>query len=122
MSNKGFTLIEIILIVGVLAAMFTIFSVNVTRDLNKANETKDKQTYSELIAAADAYVHSNHELSRELYSGTRSSYTVYVSDLRKSGYISNSYSNGNGVIADGVNIVVTRNSTTKVLEFKVNGV
>ena len=60
MSNRGFTLIEIILIVGVLAVMFTIFSVNVTRDLNKANETKDKQAYSELIAAADAYVHSNH--------------------------------------------------------------
>ena len=59
MDNKGFTLIELIVVIAIIAAMAGLFAVNMTNIYSSLKGNEKNRITSDLELAADAYVNSN---------------------------------------------------------------
>ena len=80
MKNKGFTLIEIVVVIAIIAVMAGIFTVNMSNILQSVNKSEEERLLSDLELAADAYINANK-------IDFSSCYTVYISDLESEGYL-----------------------------------
>ncbi len=68
-NKKGFTLVEIIVVIAILVVIAGIFSVNMIKSLNKNKEEENVNIVAQIKSAADAYVSANPEEVDSLYNG-----------------------------------------------------
>ena len=106
MNKKGFTLIELLIIIGFLALMAGLFSVNMTRILNRTNASNERDSYNELIAATDVYLAINKDKLALLNQGA-SSIEVTVKELKNEGLISEDYSINGRTISNNTGVKVS---------------
>lgn len=86
-SKKGFTLVEIIVVIAILVVIAGIFSVNMINTLNKNKNEEKENVITEIKSAADAYVVANPEEVQKLYEGF-GYVDIPVGDLRNAGLLS----------------------------------
>lgn len=108
MNNKGFTLVELIAIVVLLALVMGIGAISVTKIINNAKE-KDYQLLVENIKSAVELYYQECKYSNDMiidcpeannFMGN-DSYTIALNDLVKYGYLKT-----NGTNSDGDGILV----------------
>lgn len=88
MKNKrGFTIVEIIIVIGLLATIAGIFALNMINTLNKNREEENETIVKEIISAADAYVTINPDKVEALYNGS-GFVEIKVGELRDAGFLS----------------------------------
>lgn len=68
-NKKGFTLVEIIIVVSILVVVATIFSVNMISTLNKNKEKEEENVITVVKTAAETYIAVNPEKFEDLYEG-----------------------------------------------------
>ena len=56
-NQKGFTLVEVIVVIVLLAAAAGLFTINMTSDLNKLKKSEESNETNEIKLAADAYAY-----------------------------------------------------------------
>lgn len=59
MNNKGFTLIELIVVIAIISAMAGLLAVNMSGILSSLKENEEQRVASDLQLAADAYINSS---------------------------------------------------------------
>lgn len=69
MNKKGFTLIEIMIIIGIVAVVSTTGTILFTQTLKQLNEKKLEDTIEEIELATDVYFNKYPYLMEELYQG-----------------------------------------------------
>ncbi len=86
MKKNGFTIIELIIIIGLLMVVVGIFSVNFIRTMNKQKITATQNMISQIVSAADAYVSMYPDTIKALYDG--SDYVdISIGTLRDKGFL-----------------------------------
>lgn len=103
-NKKGFTLVEIIVVVAILVVIAGLFAVNMINTLNKNKETESKNVVSTITSAADAYVSSNPGEIDRLYNGY-GYVDLKIGQLRDAGLIEDDLSDpetGNPIKNDAV--------------------
>lgn len=86
-NKKGFTLVEIIIVIAILVVIAGIFSVNMIKTLNKNKNEENKNVVSQVVSAADAYVSANPEKVEDLYNGY-GYVDIPIGELRDGGMLS----------------------------------
>ena len=95
MNNKGFTLVELIVVIGILSLIFGVFSINFIRELDRSKEIQRETVKNQVVEAAKAYVEL-HKNSKEdkyngiktvLYNSSTTPTNICVSDLIEDGLI-----------------------------------
>ena len=69
MNKKGFTLIEIMIIIGIVAVISTTGTILFTQTIKELNEKKLVDTIDEIELATDVYFNKYPYLIEELYKG-----------------------------------------------------
>ncbi len=86
MNNKGFTLIELILVIAIIALLSLIFTPNILSLVNRNNANSYNDTIDSVISATNVYVSNNrYNLSISCSSNET---TVTLDDLYNSGSLS----------------------------------
>ena len=86
MNNRGFTLVELILVVAIIALLSLIFTPNVLSLINKNNTDTYNDTVESVISATKMYVSNNrYELGITCTNNTKS---ITINDLILSGDLS----------------------------------
>ena len=89
MNNKGFTLVEILVIIAIISVMAGIFTVNMTRILHSLKESEETRLSTAVELAADAWI--NKDKARlSMVNMCDEKTTIYTSDLLSSGYLKQS--------------------------------
>lgn len=110
MKKKGFTLIEMLVTVFLLAIIGTVISVNLI-GINKQQETKEeKRLKNALTVAADAYIHKNEVVVNDTI-------LISVNTLVEEGYLN---ANFIGEYNDYSIKVTKRDNSTYIYEIKQN--
>lgn len=86
-KQKGFTLVEMVIIIVVLVAAAGLFAVNSTGILNRNRKSEKNNIETIITSAANAYVTSNPESVQDLYNGI-GWVDIKLSELKEQGYIS----------------------------------
>lgn len=86
-NKRGFTIIELVIIIGLLMVIVGIFSVNLIRTLNNQKESANNAVISQVVSAANAYVSMNPEAIERLYD-SYGYVDIPVGTLRDNGYLS----------------------------------
>ncbi|HBA37096.1 MAG TPA: hypothetical protein DCY94_00095 [Firmicutes bacterium] len=86
-NKKGFTLVEIIVVIAILVVIAGIFSINMIRTMNKNKDEENKNVVTQITSAAEAYVSTNPEEVSKLYEGY-GYVDIPVGDLRNAGLLS----------------------------------
>ncbi len=119
MNNKGFTLIEIIIVIALLGTLSVVIGVNMTKSLDSQNEKTKKEYRQRLENAACIYVdHKNIDISSCTISSTSNNCKVSISSLISEGLIdktiSNPYSETKGKVESDTNIIRVYMDSNKV--------
>lgn len=85
-NNKGFTLIEVIVVIAIIAFIAGIFTVNMTRTLQSLDDSEQDRLTSDVELAADAYINGN----RRLISTCNNKTIIFTNDLISAGYLKQS--------------------------------
>lgn len=85
--EKGFTLVEIVIVIAILVVIAGIFSVNMVRTLNKNKIEENKNVVSQIKSAADTYISANPLKIENLYTGY-GYVDIPISELRDDGLLS----------------------------------
>lgn len=85
-KERGFTLVEIIVVIVLLSVIAVVFTVNFTGILKNNKQTESEQVNTHIISAAEAFVSTNPEAVSRLYSGY-GYIDVSVGELRDSGLL-----------------------------------
>ena len=93
MNKKGFTLVELMATIGLLAIMSLVIGVNITSILKSTKQNEEDFNKEQIEKAACVY-YSSEELKENL-SGPKE---ITVEDLIKSGLLDETYKNENGKI------------------------
>lgn len=101
-NTRGFTLVEIIVVMGLIVVVSAIFSINTVRILKRQRENENSNTEYIIKSAADSYVSSNPEVVHNLFDNY--GYVVItVGELRNNGFLSEDLKDEKGnVVDDGV--------------------
>jgi len=93
MKNKnGFTLVEIIITIALLAAVACIFAVNMVKFSNKNKDEQEKEVEHQIFAAAEAFISTNPEEAEKLYKGY-GYIDIPIGELRDTGLLSEDLKN-----------------------------
>ena len=84
MSNKGFTLIELVGTIVILSFLLLIISPVITRSIRNGVETADKQVKSNIELAAKNWASDNKGFLPKVQNEV---YKVKISDLQNEGYL-----------------------------------
>lgn len=71
MNKKGFTIIELLVVVIMLTVIAGLFTINFTHTLNSSREEEFEESLSKIEAAADAYVMTYKEYADEVFEDIR---------------------------------------------------
>lgn len=85
-GKNGFTLVEIILVIALVAVMAGMFVLNFTGTMRKNKESENKNVVSAIENAAMSYVSSNPDKVKNLYNGY-GYVDLTVGDLRDDGFL-----------------------------------
>lgn len=85
-EKKGFTLVEIIIVIVLLIVISGIFTINMIASRNRQKDKEKEDTETQIISAANAYVSTNPKEIENLYNGY-GFVDIPVGDLRDSGYL-----------------------------------
>ena len=86
-SKKGFTLVEIIIVIALLVVIAGIFSLNMIKSLSKQKVEENENVVSQILSAANTYVSVNPEEVENLYNGY-GYVDIPIGDLRDAGLLS----------------------------------
>lgn len=86
-NKKGFTLVEIIVVIALLLVVAGIFTVNMVRTLNKNKNEENENVVTQITAAAEAFVSTNPDEVEKLYEGY-GYIDIPIGDLRNAGLLS----------------------------------
>lgn len=89
---KGFTLIEVLAVIAVMAAILLIAVPTITRQLSSIEEGKYNQFKQNLYLAAETYINSNRHSFPNLKTHN-GSYCISVDTLIQSGWVKSSLKN-----------------------------
>ena len=95
MNKKGFTLVELIVVIGILSLIFGIFSINFINQLKESKDIQVETVQNQIVEAAKAYVelHKNDtsdeftNIRAVLYNGSSTPAYIPVSSLINDGLI-----------------------------------
>lgn len=118
-NKKGFTLVEIIAVIALIAVIIGIFIVNLVGKNDPKENNKD--TVKQILSAADAYVSANKTEIEKLYEGYNF-VDITIGDLKRNGLLSDDITNKetNEKYKDDEVVRVTLNSGTGATEFELN--
>ena len=86
-NKKGFTLVEIIVVVGLLAIIGVTIGISLNRNIKKNEENKIKEFNKKIVGAANLFASNNESIITNLYE--EKGYTIIrVNDLIDAGLIS----------------------------------
>lgn len=92
-NKKGFTLVELIALLGVIAIMLLLAAPSLVNQIETTRESNYKNFVSDLCLAAESYLnHSDVEGSTDL-EAKGDSIEISVEDLIASGYVKNNLTN-----------------------------
>lgn len=97
MNKKGFTLVELMATIGLLAIMSLVIGVNITSILKSTKQNEEKFNKEQIEKAACVY-YSSEGLNQELNQNPSGSKDITVEKLIKSGLLDETYQNENGKI------------------------
>lgn len=86
-NKKGFTLVEIIIVIGLLVVIAGIFSLNMISTLQKQRVEENDNVVSQILSAASTYVSVNPDEVENLYNGY-GYVDIPIGDLRDAGLLS----------------------------------
>lgn len=89
-NKKGFTLVEIIAVIALIAVIVGIFIVNLVGKNDPKENNKD--TVKQILSAADAYVSANRSEIEKLYEGYNF-VDITIGDLKNNGLLSEDITN-----------------------------
>ena len=89
MNNKGFTLVEVVVVIAIVAIMASIFTINMTKVLQTVNSSEKDRLLSDVELATDAYINSSKILLKSI-SDCNFKTIIYTRDLLDSGYLKQS--------------------------------
>ena len=118
-NKKGFTLVEIIAVIALIAVIVGIFIVNLVGKNDPKENNKD--TVKQILSAADAYVSANKSEIEKLYEGYNF-VDITIGDLRSNGLLSEDITNKetSEKYKDDEVVRVTLNGGTGATEFELN--
>lgn len=118
-NKKGFTLVEIIAVIALIAVIVGIFIVNLVGKNDPKENNKD--TVKQILSAADAYVSANKSEIEKLYEGYNF-VDITIGDLKSNGLLSEDITNKetNEKYKDEEVVRVTLNGSTGATEFELN--
>lgn len=115
-NNKGFTIIEIISVLAILAVVGTVIVISLNRTFKKSNEDEYNNIVNKVTSAADIYVENDSNIKNEL--ATSKGYVlIEVKDLIATGFLDREILN-NSSIKDKK---ITENTKVKV-SLDANGI
>lgn len=85
-NNGGFTIVELICIIGILIVIIGIFSLNAIYSQKKNKDEQKDTVIAQVMSAADAYVSANKDAIKNLYEGY-GYIDVPIGDLREAGLL-----------------------------------
>lgn len=85
-NKKGFTLIELIIIISLLVVISGIFTVSLFKSINNQKDEDNKDTVAQILSAANAYVSLNPEKVDDLFNGY-GFVEITVGELRDNGLL-----------------------------------
>ena len=91
MNNKGFTLVELIAIIGLLAIIVLISIPSFTNQIEWSRKNNYDNFISDLCLAAESYVNHSGEVSN--FSNAGDTITINIEDLKSNGYIKSNLKN-----------------------------
>jgi len=91
-KNNGFTLVEIIVIISLIAVISGIFSVSMINILDKSNQSMQNQVYTNMEVATDAFLHINRSILSNIKSCGEEELSISISTLIDAGYLKKSSS------------------------------
>jgi len=92
-NKKGFTLVEIIALLGIIAIMLLLAAPSLVNQIETTRENNYKNFVSDLCLAAESYLnHSDVEGSNDL-ENANDSIEISVEDLIASGYVKSNLKN-----------------------------
>ena len=95
MNRKGFTLIELIAILGVIAIIILVSAPNIINQISKTRKNSYDNFVSDLCLASEAYLnHSKIEAAKDL-KNSGDSINLSIADLMNSGYVKSNIKNPN---------------------------
>lgn len=120
-NNKGFTFVELLAVIAVLAVVITISIYTITNTINNAKEKGYQTTINNIEQEADDYITeglSNFYWTNS-YDGTYQYQCVKVQDLIDGGYLKNSildsYVSKNRKVLNSDNIYLERDTSSKTI-------
>ena len=118
-NKKGFTLVEIIVVIALIAVIVGIFIVNLVGKNDPKENNKDM--VKQILSAADAYVSANKSEIEKLYEGYNF-VDITIGDLKNNGLLSEDISNKetSEKYKDEEVVRVTINGSTGATEFELN--
>ena len=119
MNKKGFTIVELIAVIALLAVIGTIFGANMIKMLAN-NKELEITTFTETITSAtDAYVGAYPDAIKELSSTT--SVCIKISDIQNKGFLDKKLKDpSTGELISDKKVKVTKDAKG-VLSFQFNG-
>ena len=109
-NKKGFTLVEIIVCVAIIAVVAVVIGVNSEKIFGKDNSKEDVKTT--IISAAKVFTDGDRGIVEPLYKENGQSYIIVtVGDLIEYGLLEEGLKDENGnTISNDIEVLVTRNS------------
>ena len=121
-DNRGFTLIEVILAVLILAILMIIAFPNVTSIINKGKIDSCENLRESILSASKMYIKDNrYNLDDDIVCGTP--FTITLKKLVEDDYIKGPFKNpitNEEYNSDDIDIEITLNCTTKEFSYSLD--
>jgi prepilin-type N-terminal cleavage/methylation domain-containing protein len=123
-NRKGFTLVELIVVVGLLSLMAVAVGVSLNRSIKNQNETSYEEFVAKVVSSANLYASNNKTILDSLYSDKGFVMTT-VQDIIDEGYLSKNTINPetNKLINGEDKVKITLDSTGFIsIEYPTDGI
>ena len=121
MKNKGFTLVEMLGVMTLLAIIFALVYPNVIKMLEKG-KTEDYSVFeNNVYLAAETYVNSSNDISKQLVN-TNDQVTITFGQLMEKGYLSSEIVDprtGNSIKEEPGYLVIVTLNANKTYRYKI---
>ena len=123
MNNKGFTLIELIVTIALLAIILTISFVSITAVINSNKEEQCNNLVNSIKSASEEYVSDNRYNSEFIKSVRNKSITIDGSVLVNNNYLNGTIINpfnNEEIVSNSIKITITLNNDYTVSSISID--